>query len=462
MLMLAACTVVPALGFPPAAGRAMAAEESLQELLERAQPGDTVVIPAGVYKGPIRVTKPITLETEGEVRLIAAGEEAVLTVQSDGATVRGLTIVDERSNASAASLVVEGSGNLLEHIEIHTLGTGVRLQNANSNTLQHMRVFGLVPEEAANAASGGGNGHNHAAKASRTATTSALQKKNGMELFDSQHNRILANQIVNVLDGVYLENSNRNHIENNQVVRSRYGYHLMGTSATTLLANTGSENVAGAMVMTSTDAVVRQNHFSKQLENPHSLGILLFAVSGSTVEANRVEGNRVGIYVEKAKGNRLTENELIHNFIGLQVKEADDNLFTANLFVSNVIQAQAQDSTANRFVGNYWDDLQGLDLDGDGSSNLPYEMNPFFLALTSAVPPYQLFFQAPGYVFLEGLFASDADAAVRDEAPLMQPPHQARAEAASGMSGRPIGLVLLSTLLLTGSCLIIYKGVRTS
>ncbi len=456
LLLLAVCAAAAcAPGMAAAAGRAMAA--SLQALIDQARPGDTVTIPAGVYTGPIRVTKPLVLEAEGEVRLIGTGEEAVLTLRCDGATVRGLSIVDERINPPAA-LVVEGSGNVLEQIEISTLGTGVRLLNASGNKLTNIRVLGLIQEHAGGSQEAGG--HDHAAGSSAAASAHApLQKGNGIELFHSDQNRIMANQIVNVLDGVYLENSDANHIENNQVERSRYGYHLMGTAATTLMANTGSENVTGAMVMTTSGAVVKHNRFLKQRENPYSQGILLFDVTDSAVENNQVEGNRVGIFVEESSGNRLAGNRLLRNFIGMQIKESADNVVSANLFVSNVIQAQAQDSTANRFIGNYWDDLQGLDLDGDGRSELPYELNPFFLALTAAVPPYQLFFQAPGYVFLEGLFASGPHSSVRDEAPLLAPP-ASQADAAA--AGPQTGLALLSVLLLTGSCLFIYRGVRRS
>jgi nitrous oxidase accessory protein len=436
-----------------------AAPASLQERIDQAQPGATVIIPAGKYRGPLRITKPVTLQAEGAVEIASYGSGPVLSILSDHTAVRGITIVDNRINAADASLVMRGNQNILEDIVIETMGTGVQLRNASNNTLNGIRVIGLVKdpdEEQDGLHNHGQHAHNMPGEAEKKPEVTP-KKGNGIDLDHSHQNRIVSNKVSNMFDGIYVENSNSNHIVQNFVEKSRYGFHFMGTSATKLLGNTGSANVTGTMLMESDGAVVRNNRFVKQRENPNSQGILLFDVTGSHIEGNRIEGNRVGLYIERSSGNRLAGNEIIQNFVGMQLREASENVVTANHFVSNVIQAQAQDSTANTLDGNYWDTMQGIDLDGDNRSNIPYEINPFFLALTEAVPPYQLFFQAPGLVFLEGLFTAGTGASIRDGAPLMAPtlvqPDELR-------FGQQTGMGVLGALLMIGSGFIMYTGVR--
>jgi nitrous oxidase accessory protein len=439
--------------------RVSAASVSLQERIDQAQPGAVVTVPAGKYRGPIRITKPIVLQAEGAVEIASDGSSPVLSILSDHAVVRGMKIVDNRINAAEASVVMRGNHNIVEDLVIETMGTGVQLRDASNNTLRGIRVIGLVTDPGKEQ-EGLHNHGQHAHQLSGAAGTNpdvTAKKGNGFDLNHSHHNRIVSNRISNMFDGIYAENSNFNHMEQNFVENSRYGYHFMGTSSTKLLGNTGSANVTGTMLMESDGAVVQHNRFVKQRENPNAQGILLFDVTGSRIEGNRIEGNRVGLYMERSKGNRMEGNEFTLNFVGMQLKQASGNVVTANHFVSNVIQAQAQDSTANTLEGNYWDDMQGIDLDADGRSNIPYELNPFFLALTEAVPPYQIFFQAPGLVFLEGLFTAGTDASIRDGAPLLAP---VMAQEDEQRAGQQTAMGVLSVLLMSGSCLIMYGGVR--
>lgn len=436
----------------------LAATDSLQAKLDQAAPGDVITIPAGEYDGPFRVTKPLTLQASGEAILRTATDDPVLTIDSNQVILRGLKLQDKRINQPLATLVIRGNQNLVEQVEIDTMGTGIQLRDASFNELRQIRVTGHVLDPNESAAD---IGHDHSAhmlltQPQQDANTKA-KKGNGIDLRQSHQNRLFGNQIINAFDGLYLENSHENLLEQNQVEKSRYGIHLMGTSKTQVLENTGNGNVTGAMLMDTATATVRNNRFLKQKDNPNSQGILLYSVTDSLLEGNRIEGNRVGLYVENSSGNEITNNELLLNFIGMQVKDSADNQLVFNQFVSNVIQAQAQDSEADSFDGNYWDNLQGLDVNGDERSDLSYEMNPFFLALTDAVPPYQLFFQSPGFVFLESLFATGS-VQVRDASPLMTPISTADQGGPLETSRTQTGL--LGALLLLISLTFIYIGVK--
>jgi nitrous oxidase accessory protein len=124
-----------------------------------------------------------------------------------------------------------------------------------------------------------------------------------------------------------------------------------------------------------------------------------------------------------------------------------------------VIQAQAVAEAGNIIEHNFWDDFGGLDLQGDGISDLPYRSNSFFLSLTDETPAYQLFFGAPGMLFLEGLFGSGTREDLVDQAPLMKP--RAAAETAEPVAGDRWASILCGALLLAASGLIFIKGGKT-
>ena len=435
-------------------------QDALQKQIDQALPGSFLTIPEGMYTGPIRIAKPITLVAQGSVIISNPSpdpkDEPVVVISSDHVTLQGIAISDKRVNSAEASLVLKGSHNVLEQVRIETMGTGIQLREATDNTLHNIVVTGKVKDQSIY----GGDVHDHASHGASSANSGGAaqnvqaRKGNGIDLFQSHHNRIVANQITNVFDGIYLENSNGNQIVQNKVEKSRYGYHFMGTARSLVQENTGSENVTGAMLMETTQAIVLNNQFFKQKNNPSAQGILLYDVTDSQIKGNHIEGNRVGLYLENSTGVDIRENRLLLNFIGMQVKASAANTFTENQFISNVIQAQAQDSETDSFNGNYWDNLQSLDTNGDGRSELPFEMNPFYLALTDAVPPYQLFFQAPGFVFLESLFSSRTDTAIRDESPFVTISKDAKGQASS----TPWATGLLGVLFLAGSTTIMYKG----
>jgi len=435
----AALLVLWSAGWPvlPAEAQETRVSASLQELVDRAEAGQTVRIPAGEYEGPVVVDKPLRLLAEGDVRLVHRGPEPALRITADGVEVRGLA-VDDLERRDAGTILVEADNVRLAELRIRTASRAVRLVGADG---------GEILDNAVEWA--GGN-------------VPVSRRGNGIDLYESHRNRIAGNTVADMHDGIYLESGDGNVVENNRVDRSRYGIHLMYTGSTVVRGNTGAQNITGIMAMTSHGAEVTGNAFFKQHENVHSQGILLFDVRDSLFAENTVEGNRVGFYVEESHGYRIAGNEIRQNFIGVQMISSTGNVLEGNVFVGNVADAEAVESAGNEFRENYWDAFAGLDADGDGRSDLPNPVNPFFLKLTGAVPAFQLFFRSPGMAFLEGLYASGREAWLEDAAPLMEPPETA----GDGPDGRrpsdaaagAVGLALLAAAILN----IWYWGLRRS
>lgn len=410
----------------------------LQQLVDDAKSGDLVKLPPGQYEGPVVIKKKIRLVAEGEALLINRSSKPALRIQADDVQVTGLHVVQESSAEQSAAVLVSASGAKLDGLRIQTRAYGIMLRDANRNDIQRTRID-WVDEPG-----------RPPAKMS--------EKRNGIDLFNSHDNRIRSNEVSGMNDGIYLESSHRSTVENNRIEHSRYGVHCMYTEGTMVRGNIGAYNVTGAMVMGVKDAEVSGNTFFKQSENVNSQGLLLFDVQTSRIHGNQVEGNRVGLYIEQSQNNELYDNNVLRNFVGIQLLESDGNRFTNNNFIGNVIEAEATDSVNNTLKGNFWDSFRGIDLEGDGLSDIQYGLNPFFQRLTAAVPAFQLFFQSPGMSFLENMFTSDQTEWASDQAPLMHP--ASNSQAASGNAGSGATLAVSLMLFLISIFIIYYAGVR--
>lgn len=376
--------------------------QPLQPMIDQVTPGGRLVLESGNYQGSITIDKSIKIEGKGKVVLYGSSDFPVIHVRANQVEITGIQIVDKIKSPQDAVMVIEGNHHLLSNIDIRTRGSGIQLREAHNNELTNIYIEGLISEE-------------------EKGNTSFSKRGNGIDLWGSHDNRITSCTISNMMDGIYMESSESNVMLNNRVSDSRYGYHIMFTKDIIIADNQGKRNVTGAMVMSAEQTQVIRNRFFKQSENVNSQGLLLFDAISTLVSDNHVEGNRVGIYMHQSTGNQILNNSIVHNFIGMQMVKSENNDIEHNQFISNIVQAQDQDSQNNRIKENYFDDAQKIDLQGDHKSELPYRVNPFFLNLTNLMPPFQLFFQSPGMMFLESLFQVDSDQWMSDLSPLMYP-----------------------------------------
>jgi nitrous oxidase accessory protein len=404
-LLLAAGVLAAAQGVVAEA----AASSPLQERISKAQPGETIVLEPGIYEGPVAIDRPLTLraDREGASVIRNTSQDTALSITAENVAVIGLRIEDEMLK-EAPTVLVRGRNARLEGLSILTGADGIAIRDAEG-----VHVSGTVVEWAPEG-------------------VPTADKGNGIDLYHAHQAVLTGNVIRNVHDGIYIENSDGTIVTENRIESSRYGIHCMYTKGTVIRDNDGDRNVTGAMVMAARHTEVSGNTFTKQSENVHSQGILLFDTHESKVMENRIEGNRVGLYVELSTNNVFERNSILNNYIGLQLLESENNSLTENLFAGNVANAAAKDSQNNNLSGNFWDAFRGLDTDGDGRSDISYAINPFFQGLSGKRPAFQLFFQSPGMVFLEGLYQADKSTWALDDSPLMKQPEKLRQQTAAG------------------------------
>lgn len=379
---------------------------SVREAIRQADPGDTIRIEAGVYVGNLRLEKPLALEGVGKPIIRGEGSGSVITVLADGCAIRGLVI--ERSGRvlveEDSGILVKSSRNRIEENEIRDVLYGIYLYAAHDNLIRGNRLRGRVELEFG-------------------------ERGNGIHIWNSRGNRIIANAISHMRDGLYLQNASGSLIRENRVFRVRYGLHYMFSDDNTIEGNRFFDNVAGAAIMYSRRIRLRRNIFFRN-RGFSSYGLLFQDCDDCVIEGNLIADNAVGIFMEALRRSVFRRNLIATNDVAVYLfSSASENIFTENSFVRNLslLRVIGRGTTTRwswQGVGNYWDDYEGFDADGDGIGDVPFRLQDLFERLEGNHPRLRVYLSsaaAEALAFAERAFPIIPGPQEWDPAPLRKP-----------------------------------------
>lgn len=398
---------------------------TLQEMIDKATPGETVILSEEEYEETVVINKAITLKGNEETVIRSCEKQPIITITGENVRLEGIKVDYCGDEKEATAISVTGTDHKLSNFEVRTTGFGMKLNDAHGVRISDGMIIGT-------------------------------RKENGIDLWNSTSNLIEKMRIARMKDGIYLEQSNDNTLRENNIRRSRYGMHVMFSSNNRLEDNIAQSNMAGTMLMRVNRIHVKGNDFSFNSSNVNSQGLLVYYTENGRFEDNLIKANRVGIYMENSKENVMTENIVADNFIGVQFSKSSHNQVVKNTFYGNVNEAQAIDSSQNKINQNYWDASEKIDVSGKGESIIPFSADPFFLTVTEEIPEYQLFFQAPGMVLLQNMLKSSEDQVLIDKNPLMESPVDVNKETSSGAKLWTMAAVMI----IVSSCLYYFGRKR--
>ncbi|WP_147535090.1 right-handed parallel beta-helix repeat-containing protein [Bacillus marasmi] len=403
----------------------VAAEENLQDLINHSQDGDTVELPSGTYTGPIVINKAITVTGQNKVTIKSDGESPAIIIKNKGATVQNLSVENKNSDYA---IFISGREHTLQNVTVKTALIGVRLNEASNIKVRNVKVEGYA---------------------------GASEVGNGIDLYRSINNEIADNTVQDIRDGIYVEYSNANQIHGNTITRSRYGLHFMYTEDNVVRNNTFINNHTGSMIMVSYNELYENNKLLENRQNVNSQGLYLYDVHDSKFQNNLIKDNRIGIMIDNCFTNLITKNDVQGNALGIIFKQSTDNDITNNDFKINAttILTYGDGSNQNNLAKNYWDNQQGLDVNGDDLSDLKVVADPYFMEITDKNSAFGLLFQSPGMMLMEKLFKSDEATLIKDLSPTMEP----NIEQASS-SGLNMGIMYISILFILASIILFSLG----
>lgn len=403
----------------------VAANSNLQAIIDQAKEGETVKIPSGTYTGSITIKKPITVLGQGNVTVVAAGDTPAINIKNKGVTIKNIAV--ENRSASYA-IFVSGSHHSLQNVTVKTAKIGIRLNEASQIEIDGANIMGLP---------------------------GAREVGNGIDLFRSKENMLTNNTVSDIRDGIYLEYSSANKIIGNKVTRSRYGFHFMYTEDNVVKNNTLIANHTGSMIMVAYNELYENNNLLENRQNVNAQGLYLYDVHDSIFNNNHIKDNRTGIMIDNSFTNTFKRNEVSGNALGIIFKQSTDNDILNNDFKINVttILTYGDGSNQNNLHENYWDNQQGLDVNGDNLSDLKVVADPYFMEITDKNSAFQLLFQSPGMMLMEQLFKSEEKDLVKDSSPAMAPNIQQDEQTTSNT-----GIMYISILFILSSMIFYLLG----
>ena len=407
---------------PPVDGTAW-----LREQLAAAPEGGTIAVPAGLYRGPFQITRPVRLHGSGGAHLIGDGRTHTIAIAAADVTVDGFEISGSGLDIGQdhAAVHVSGARAVVANNRIHSSLHGIYVRQADDARILHNTIDGAerIPvaidpfTTRARPAEG------------ELCDLDQNRRGNGVHVWNASGHRVLGNRIRATRDGIYFSFVDRSEVRDNDIAGVRYGLHYMYSDENVFEDNVFRDNAAGAAIMSSKDIVLRRNQFLSNRSH-RSYGVLLQTVDGTTLEANRIVGNSVGVFFESGHGNRLVGNAILDNHIGIHASDSSDgNLFTGNTFQGNL---HTIDTTGGNLTsrwadggrGNYWDGAVTLDLDRDGVADLPHRELDLFGRVRRELPAIGLLAGSPGerlLRFVHARIALPGLPGVVDPSPLVSP-----------------------------------------
>lgn len=342
--------------------------ESIQNAVDLADPGDTIIVRDGTYTGNITVYKRLTIHSENgaQVTTVQAAGEHVFKLTADRVNITGFTIMGD-ANHCGVHLKDVNNCTIANNIILDNY-QGMYLSNANNNSIHNNTAKNNT-----------NNGiYLYASTNNRINHNNASYNLNyyGISLSSSNQNEIRDNiALANHLHGIKLLTAHNNTIVNNTANKnSNNGMYLDSSSNNRIVANNASYNVKyhGIVVSTSDHNDIRDNI---ALGN-HLNGIGLWTAQNNTIVKNTANNNgNSGIYIDTSSYNTIRNNNAAHNvkYHGIFLVSSDQNELRNNRALGNHVQgiklSAAQNNTmVNNTVENNSD--CGIYLDSSSNNTL--------------------------------------------------------------------------------------------
>ncbi|HVQ42474.1 MAG TPA: nitrous oxide reductase family maturation protein NosD [Vicinamibacterales bacterium] len=362
---------------------------ALQALVDAAQPGGTLDVPAGDYAGPVRIRGPLTVVTSEGASIDGGGHGSVVVIEGAGVLFRGFTVRNSGRDVTeeAAGITITGNGHVVEGNRIEDVYFGIHAGDGDGVTIRNNVI---TP------------GEHHGARPGH-----------GISTWHLRNSVIAGNRISHARDGIYLSFTEKVSVSGNTVTGCRYGLHSMYSMNARFEGNQAEGNLLGAALMTSDRLVFRGNRIARHRDGPAAYGVLLKDIGDLVVEDNLILSNRIGIYAESVPSNPsseavLTRNVIAGNEVGLALQSTAALVVTGNRIAENLtdvrplgrqLSAGMQWSRDGR--GNSWSRYRGFDANGDGIGDVPFQLDDAMDALLRRNPSIQALLYTPAHLAIE-------------------------------------------------------------
>jgi nitrous oxidase accessory protein len=361
----------------------------LQEAIDNAPEGSVLKLPKGVYKGSIIINKPLSIiGKEDGVIIDGGGIGTVIQITSSYVTLKNLTIT--------------GSGNRHD-----LLDSAIKINNSKqseiSNCIIKDSLFGIDITMT-----------NNSIFSNNYITSKDLElglRGDGLRLWYSNDNIVSNNKLVKSRDMV-IWYSHGNTVENNYGEQNRYSLHFMHAGKNIVKDNTYKLNSVGIFFMYTKDTIATGNTIQSSL-GATGMGIGLKDVSNMTLNDNTIIYCAQGIYIDRSPyepdtKNWLENNKILYNSEAIHFHSiSENNVIKANTILGNIEDiindSRGSKTDLNEIAGNYWDNYEGFDENGDNIGDTAHKVYQYADQLWVYNPNVKFFYGSPVIALLNFL-----------------------------------------------------------
>jgi nitrous oxidase accessory protein len=389
--------------------------QNLQAKIDAATPGSVLQIPAGFYRGPIRISKPLTLIGLGLPEIRGSGSGDVVRIESDNVRFAGFLIRLSGKEVSdeAAGIATTGSNVTIEHNEIRDVYFGIHVTMGNEVSVLNNIIH---------------PGKEYGARAGHA-----------VNCWNVQNVYVHGNRIFDARDGIILTYAKSAIVDSNDVTDCRYGLHSMYSQNLVFSRNHAHGNLLGVALMYTDSMRAVGNIVEDQRAGATPYGFLLKDLDNLEMSDNKIARNQVAIYcdglsMKRGSLSRIHDNIIAGNGRGLAVMSNATFEFTRNAMVDNLTDVFAEGERVSdkttwvvNGVGNYWSQYHGFDRNEDGIGDLPYQQAGFGDKILDNGRVERAFIYTPAHLVLESAVRMfpllNVAPTLHDKKPLMQPLH---------------------------------------
>lgn len=369
----------------------------IQEAVDNANDGDTIIVRKGTtYHENVIVDKSITLRGIDYPIVEAGGERYAIKVTADGCVIDGFYVTGATEEVHTDNGIP--TADETRHRRIAATGGGIIVYQCENNVIKnniasnngigidlHYSSNNVITDNDCNSNSWHGINLGYLSNNVIKNNDCSNNGGGGIDLFgSSDDNRIIENTILGNSRGIGLwpawphgegigswESPCHNTIANNIISSDKHG------SGITLSRSSNHNTIANNIIDI-------KGHYS---------GIRLNASSYNTITNNTISNSGWnGIRLNTSSNNVIYLNNLFDNYHNVYSRDS------ANAWKSpEKITYTYNDNTYTNYLGNYYDDYTGIDADGDGIGDTPYNidgdeddyplMKPFGSQVTSTPTP---------------------------------------------------------------------------
>jgi len=329
--------------YPDSDGSVYKPYRSIQQAIDRAEDGDNIYIFSGYYNETLIIDKSVRIQAIEPLGVnLSKNEPHLYTIKvlADRVAIEGIRLICG-GYCYTSGIYIKGNTTTIQGNEIIINGTSyaIYIDKSYGNTIGDNRIEG----------------------------------GKGIYIREAKDNAFVGNEIRNATGyGIEAINSQNLIVYDNLFYGNRYGIYAYNTHGINITKNEIDDSkVCGVEIVGGGDATISDNEISG---NPTGIDI---SSDGREIRNNTFSGNSIGIYL---KGRNM---EIYDNLIedstacGLSADSSSlNNIIYGNIFRRNAVNAQDDGNNQwdNGVIGNYWDDYNDVDRDGDGIGDYPYRI----------------------------------------------------------------------------------------